>query len=124
MTLLDTLKRTGEAVGATVAIYCFAAAIIAACGGSLPPWSTVAQAQTLEDSLKKFEVDQARQDKATQANIDLLFLSQLRTEAASANVRYASHPRDPQAKADAWFAQKRLDIFFKAHPNLASAMGQ
>lgn len=124
MTLWDTIKRAGEVIGAVVVLYGFVAGIIVACGGALPPWYSIAQAQTLEQSVKTFEADQARADKATQSNIDLLLLSQIRNDAEKADAKAAAHPHDPQAKADAWFQQRRLEIFFKAHPNLASAMGQ
>lgn len=124
MTLWDGIKRCGEIVGAIVVVYGFIAGIIVACGGALPPWYSIAQAQTLEQSLKKFESDQDKRDRVTQDNIDLLLLSNLRSESAAADVKAEAHPHDAQAKADAWFTRQRLAIFFKAHPNLASAMGQ
>lgn len=114
-----SFERLGVITGAIIGVVTI--------GGFLgygAPWASRAEAQTLEQSLKKFEADQDVRDKSTQANIDLLFLSQLRTESANANIKAAAHPHDAAAKADAWFAQKKLDIFFKAHPNLASAMGQ
>jgi lipopolysaccharide export LptBFGC system permease protein LptF len=122
MTIWDTIKRCGEVIGAVVVLYGFVAGIIVACGGALPPWYSIAQAQTLEDSLKTFEADQQRSDRARDANIDLMFLSQLRAEAEKADAKVAAHPKDQAAKADAWFARKKLDIFFRAHSNLAAQL--
>lgn len=120
----DVLKRAAEVIGATAVVYASAVGIIVAFGGHVPPWATFADAQTLEQSLKSFEKSQDQNDKALKSNIDLLTLERLRDDAKEATIRAEAHPHDATAQGDKWFAQKRLEIFFRSHPYLADAMGR
>ena len=122
MTMLELLKRAAEVIGATAVVYGAAVGFIVAFGGHVPPWATVVEAQSIEETIKNFQKTQAQQDKEIQANVDLLTLERLRDDAKEADQKADINPHDRGAKADAWFAQKRLEIFFHAHPSLASAM--
>lgn len=118
------MKRASEVAGYVVALYAVFAGIIIAFNGHIPPWATFADAQTLEQSLKSFEKSQDQNDKSLRSNIDLLTLERLRDDAKDATIKADAHPRDPTAQSDKWFATKKLEVFFKAHPNLADAMGR
>lgn len=112
-----TFERIGVIVGTLVS----ASAIVAGLGYGWP-WYARAEGVTLEQTIKDFRADEARHDAKVDSNLDLLTLERLRDEVKVANEKAALHPHDADAKADAWFNQKRLDIFFKTHPALAEAM--
>jgi hypothetical protein len=116
--MLAHIKRMAEVVGAVVVLYGAFAAVILAFGGNVPPWDTVAHAQSLEQAIK----DETKQIKAIQSNVDLLTLERLRDDAKAANKKAAQNPSDAEARSDAWFAQKKLEIFFRSHPALADAL--
>lgn len=112
-----TFERIGVMAGALLSVSAIAAGL-----GYGWPWYAHAQGVTLEQTIKDFRADEARHDAKVDSNLDLLTLGRLRDEAKAANEKAALHPRDGDAKSDAWFAQRRLDIFFKTHPSLAEAM--
>jgi hypothetical protein len=97
--MIERLKRYGEIAAALAACGAILAAIVGVTGGSLPPWPSIALAQSLQLQVKQ-----------NQLSLTLLQRDYYQTQLNAAQADLAKHPDSTAAGAQVQSLQWKLRI--------------